>query len=276
MSTGGPAHHREVERNEAAAYALLVESAPNVARSGLRLTVAHCCGATVFRAGAQADSLLFNRVIGLGVHESFSAAHLLELDALFSQEGVSSYAVEAVASMPGASSLDPLMALGLVPYRRTTMMSRPTSDPVATKASELSARLAGLRDQPSWVALVRAAFSLDARLDPLLERVFDHPAQRPWVAVAPSGEICAAALTTRIDARSAWIGWVCTRPEWRKRGAQSVMAAAQVAECAAEGIEHVSLEVAGTPERPGTSLRNYMALGWSEVHGRVTLLRRLA
>lgn len=264
-----------VEGAEAHAYAALVNGAPPHLRESWRLSVARVGGAHAFVAGGVRDSLLLNRVIGLGVWVPFTPSLVEELDDLYRANGVTAYAAEVAPVSVTGLTLDDLQRIGFVPFKQTTMMYR-AAEPLPKVESDLAVRRAAPEDADRFAELVCSVFGFGSPFSAMLSASFEQPQFQHWLAFdgdAPA----AAAITVIFDDGVAWIGWVCTLPGQRGRGAQAALASAQLHDCAERGIRWVTLEAAtGTPRRPSQSLRNYSRLGWSAAYDRVVHLRRLA
>lgn len=265
---------RLVEGNEARAYAALVESASALVREQGGLCVQRVGGAYAFVAGGVRDSLLLNRVIGLGVWEPLTHVQVEELDDLYRENGVATYAVEmAPSGVAGLTAVD-LQSTGFVPFKQTTLMYRDSESPLMP-SSELDVRGVDSAYADTFAALCCSVFGFADPFRDLLRSSFQHPHLKHWMAF-DGEEAAAAAMTAEFEDGSAWIGWVCTLPGYRGRGAQSALAAAQLRQCLHRGLGCVTLEAAtGTKRRPGQSLRNYSRLGWTAAYDRLVLLRRM-
>lgn len=264
---------RLVETSEARAYALLEECASQATRRSFGLSVERIGGAYAFLATGLKDSLLLNRVIGLGVEEPMTTDLIAQLDRHYREGGVMTYAAEVAPTGVRGPVMDQLLAAGFLPFKQTHMMHR-RSDPVPEVSSDLQVCRVGFEHAESFVSLCRDVFGLAPPFSDLLRDSFGVRQQTHWLAFE-GDTVAAAALTTRISDDVAWIGWVCTKPSHRGRGAQSALAAAQLRACQEDGIGWVTLEAAaGSKRQPSQSLRNYTRLGWCTAYQRVVMLRR--
>lgn len=265
---------RLVETSEARAYTLLEERASHATRRSYGLTVQRIGGAYAFLATEVTDSLLLNRVIGLGVEEPVTPELIARLDRHYRDGGVMTYAAEVAPTGVQGAVTDQLLAAGFRPFKQTHMMHR-RSDPVPEVSSPFKVLRVGPEHAEPFVSLCSDVFGLGSPFPELLRDSFDVRQQSHWLAF-DGDSVAAAALTTRVSQDVAWIGWVCTMPSYRGRGAQSALAAAQLRACREDGIEWVTLEAAaGTKRQPSQSLRNYTRLGWSTAYQRMVMLRRL-
>jgi len=266
---------RLVEGSEARAYALLVNGAPEPLRQARGMRVVRAGGAYAFVAGGVGDSLMLNRVIGLGVWEPATPSLIAELDALYRASGIATYAVEMAPASTTGLAIEDLQRIGFVPFKQTTMMYCACA-PLPASASQLLVRCVDAGYAGIYADICCSVFGLGDPFHGLLRASFQQPQLQHWLAFdgdAPA----AAAMTANFDDGVSWIGWVCTLPGYRGRGAQSALAVAQVRDCHERGRQWVTLEAAtGTKRRPSQSLRNYSRLGWTAAYDRMVLLRRLA
>lgn len=265
---------RTVEGNEARAYAALVEGSSAALRERHRLSVRRVAGAYAFVAGGLRNSLVLNRVIGLGVWQPSSRALIQELDALYRAQGVETYAAEVAPASTSGLAVQDLQEMGFVPFKQTTMMYRDCT-PLSGVASDLSVQEVGTARAEEFATLCCSVFGFADPFPELLRSGFQRDDVRHWMAFDGAQPV-AAAMTVEFEDGLAWIGWVCTLPSHRGRGAQAALAAAQLDACRTRGIRCVTLEAAtGTRKRPSASLRNYSRLGWNAAYDRLILLRRL-
>lgn len=264
-----------VEESEARAYALLVEGGSAPVRAAHGLSINHIGGAHAFMAAGVRDSMMLNRVVGLGLREPVTQAIVEELDDLYAKNGIANYAAE-VAPMGKQGSLpDVLQRMGFMAFKQTTMMYR-ANGPLPQVTCDLYVRCVGAEYAEQFAQLCCSVFGLGEPFPELLMASFRQPRFRHWLAF--DGDVpVAAAITIHIGDGVAWIGWVCTLTSHRGRGAQAALALAQLHECVDRGTRWVTLEAAtGSKRRPSQSLRNYTRLGWNAAYDRMIFLRRLA
>ena len=263
---------RLVETSESRAYAALVTGAPKELNEQYGLEVHHLGFATVFVAARVRDSLVLNRVIGLGFGETVTESMLDELDAIYLSSGIATYAVGVCNACEPADLPSRLRGRGFVPYKQTSMCYR-TVQPIASPACDLRVRRASLAEAAAYADLSCGIFDFEEPFPGMLRATFQSPAWQQWLAL--DGERPVAAAITYIGSQVAWIGWVGTLAEYRGRGAQSALAAAQLQAASAMGCHWVTLEAAtGTKNHASQSLRNYRRLGWSVAYDRLVYVRR--
>lgn len=94
---------------------------------------------------------------------------------------------------------------------------------------------------------------------------------RHYLAYDGPNAVAAAALRTRGSV--AWCCFAGTRPEYRRRGAQSALLARRVQDASSAGCEWVTCEtLSETPERPVQSLRNMLRAGFDRAYDRLTFV----
>lgn len=264
---------RVVEIGEARAYASLINCASDGVRQQYGLSVTSVAQATVFTASSVQESLMLNRVIGLGLEEPVDEASLASIERHYARSGVTTFALELTPAACAGTVLALLRQHGYVPYKKTEMMLRTGAEAIPAP-NELQVQRVGASDAAFFVAQCCGVFRLQRPFVELLQASFGDSRWEHWAAF-DGGSAVASAMTCYFDDATAWIGWVATQPEHRGRGAQSALAAAQVQACRAQGVNWISLEASGASRRGSSpSSRNYTRLGWTTLYERVVYLRR--
>ncbi len=265
----------EADRNEALAYAALIEGATASVRADFGLAVRRVQGAWCLVASGMPTSLTFNRVVGLGNEQEASRDAVEALDAVYRAAGVSAYAIELSPFARPHDLAGVLRGRGFMPFKQIAVMRRELDVPWHLPPTELEVRSARPEEAGSFASLCCSVFGFARPVPELLESGFADPTRQHWLALH-EGHPVAAATTCLYASGAAWIGWVCTLPAFRGRGAQAALARAQAETARAAGVRRMTLEAAiGSPNRPGPSLRNYGRLGWIRIYDRVIYLRRL-
>ena len=261
-----------VEVSEARAYASLIECSPQSLRHQFGLQARQLGLGCALLGGGIANTLLFNRVLGLGLSDPASATDLDLLDSLYAASAVASYAIELSPSAQPSNLAEVLCSRGFVPFKQTSMMVRSCA-PIEAPACALQVRRASAHEAGAFAALCCGVFGYAEPMPQILRATFDSPQWQHWIAFDGGSPVAAAMTYLRGD--TGWIGWVCTLAEHRGKGAQTALAAAQLRGAAEAGLQWVTLEAAkGSKAHPGQSLRNYRRLGWTTVHDRAVYLRR--
>lgn len=263
---------RLVELSEARAYARLVTGAPRDLSDRYGLAVHRQGSAHAFVASRFCDSLILNRVIGLGTCEPVTDGTIKALETLYLASGVSTYAMEISPASEPTDLPARLRSWGFVPFKQTTMLYR-RGEPIARPACDLRVMRAHPEHAAVFAELSCGIFQFAEPFPSLLRATFACPTWQHWLAF--DGERPVSAAITYLEGEVAWIGWVGTLPEYRGRGAQSAIAAAQLQEACASGVRWLTLETAtGTKNRPSQSLRNYVRLGWTPAYDRLVYVRK--
>jgi hypothetical protein len=261
-----------VEESEARAYSELVNGAATDVNQRFEISVHRVGSAHAFVAAGLRDSLILNRVIGLGVAASATEQDFAELDDTYLSRGVSTYAIEvSPASLP-PDLLSHVASRGFIPYKKTAMLYRAVQ---SVPPHECALRVEGVGSDHAKIFsdLLCEVFQLGDPFPGLLTGTFRSPRWQNFLAF--EGDKPVAAGMTYVADDVAWIGWVGTLAQYRGRGAQGSITAAQLRAAAAGRVRWVTLEVApGTERRPSQTFRNYQRFGWTMAYNRITCVRR--
>ena len=262
-----------VEFSEARAYARLVEGGTPALRERHGLSLHRIGSAYAFVASGLQDSLMLNRVIGLGLAEPATDDSFRKIDALYRAHGVRTYALElSQAAVFGAGTSD-LRQLQFVPFKQTAMMYR-SPQLLPAPDCQLAVQRVGPERAADFAEVCCTVFGFGDPYPELLRATFENAAWQHWLAFDGRTPV-AAAILSHFDDRVSWIGWVSTLATHRGRGAQNAITASQLGACLDSGTRWVTLEAAtGTKTRPSPSLKNYSRLGWTHAYDRVIYLRR--
>ncbi len=265
---------RLVELSEARAYARLISGAPkDLGEQQYGLAVHRVGSAYAFVTARFCDSLILNRVIGLGIGETVTEDTLAALDILYRANGVTTYATEVSPASEPRDLPERLRMWGFVPFKQTTMLYYHRGDPVASVESDLSVRRVGPENSVTFADITCRTFGFNEPFPTLLRATFECPAWQHWLAF--DGEQPVAASITHVEDQIAWIGWSATLPECRGRGAHGAMVRAQLLEASASDFHWATAEVAtGTKNRPSQALRNCLRVGWTVAYDRLVYVRK--
>lgn len=261
-----PTIAQRVELSEAHAYERLLRGAPLAMAERYGLSCRSVGSAVALMASGHRDSLILNRVIGLGVREPVGDDALQSIDLLYAAAGCNAYALEISPFAQPSNLPTTLRTKGFFPFKQTTMFYR-RAEPIAPQACAFQIRRAQADEAPGFVDTCVGIFGLDEPVHGLLMATFSDPAWQHWLAVDGNAPIGVA--ITHLAGDVAWIGWVGTVPSHRGRGVQRALTAAQLRGASESGCTWVTLEAAtGTTKRPSQSLRNYCRLGWTVAYNR--------
>jgi len=261
-----------VEFSEGLAYDSLVTGAPPHIREQYGLSVERAGSAYALVSSHVAGSLILNRVIGLGVREPANDDILDSVEDIYRSRGVATYAAE-VSPMAEPGDLPArLRTRGFVPFKQTAILYRSTEEIPAT-ISDFSVEETGPEHAAILANITCGIFKFEEPFPSLIRATCGREDWQHWLAFC-DGEPIASAIC-HLEREAGWIGWVATLPEYRGRGAQSLLTAAQIGGARSRGCRWVTLETnTGTKTQPSQSLRNYLRLGWTLAYDRLIYVRR--
>jgi GNAT superfamily N-acetyltransferase len=112
-----------------------------------------------------------------------------------------------------------------------------------------------------------AGFGMPAILKPWLEALPGRDGWRCFLALA--GNEPAAGAAMRVADDLGWLGLGATRPEHRRKGAQSALLAARIAAGLAHGVDGFATETGRPlPGEPGPSFANIQRAGFQIAYDR--------
>jgi len=255
-----------VELSESRAYASLVATgASDVRRVGA--SAIPVGSALALRAPDVTNTLVLNRVIGLGVVDDASEEVLDRIEAIYAEHGLS-YAVE-VSPIARPSPLPEWLRARRI--RRTTsaaMLYRRT-EPLHYEATPRSVIVEVAGDPSAVAGICGTVFSVPDYVRSLIAATAGVAGWRQWIASVDEQPVGAA--LSYVHGRTAWLGWDAVLPAARGRGVQTALIGRRVADAHAAGCEFVTAETAViSSSRQDPSFRNYSRLGFSVAYDRAT------
>lgn len=268
MSEARQAPLRDADVIEAAAYREFVAAAPAelVRATGLRATA--ITGATLLIAPGIPDTL-FNRAIGLGVHQPATEADLDTLIATFSKAGCKNYWIHVTPGAEPGSLPRWLEARGFGPPARRSwakMVRGVEAPPEFGCTLETGAARPG--EEYAAADAIRGAFSLPPPFTAWLAALARRPPCRLYVARAEARVVGGALLYVR-GARG-WLGAAGVLKEFRGRGAHPALIALRIRAAGAAGCTEVHTET-GEPigGEANPSLANLRRCGFTRLFSRL-------
>ena len=266
----GRALARLVEFSEARAYFSLFNSA-YAADPGLGFSCSRAGSSVLFRAQAVTSSLLFNRVLGLGVAEPASAEVIASLVAAYA-DGTVSFGVELSPAAEPADLPTMLAAQRLRKAFPAQILYRDGAAP--PPRYEAWARATGLRVE--WVAPEHAGtlarvccenFKMPEAVWQLLRIGSCAAGWRRWLAL--DGDEAVGASLSFVQDDVAWLGWTSVRPSHRGRWVHAGIVARELEEAHAAGCAWVTTETAiSTKEKPDAAYHNLRNFGFKDAYPR--------
>lgn len=254
-----------LERAEADAYADLLRAAPAEWRCA-----ADCTDGTWLLLAPPLDILLFNRVIGAGVHSPAREDDVLAWIDRYRRAGVRNFGVQVCPAAKPIELRTWLARAGLRSADRWTKVYR-SNDPVAAPATDVQGTRVGHDDAPTFAAVTTDGFGMPATLRPWLASTVGRPGWRHYLAWHERRAIAGAALF--VNGEVGWLGIASTVPAARRRGAQAALMARRLEDGRALGCRWFVTETGEElPGRPNPSFHNMMRAGFAVAYARENYL----
>lgn len=255
---------RAADSIEGLAWRDLVAGAPAWLReaSGASAEVMH--DAVVMTAPGL-DHLLFNRAVGLGLHDAVFESNIAQIQRRYETRGVSRYWIHA-NPYARPSHLSRLLAKrGLKPYRRSWVKMMRPAGAIGRRMDALVVRPAELTDAPIVASIVGPAFDLPQ----LGAEFFGVTVGRPrWhvLMVEHEGQPIATGGLF-VDGGFGYFAFAATRPEFRGLGAQRALMQARGEIALNMGCEWLVSETGFpiTADEPSPSYHNMLWAGFRPV-----------
>lgn len=252
------------EQIEKLAWADLVRAAPLWLRISMKMVAEENDGILLL-ASREVESLLFNRVIGLGKGAPATDRQIADLMDRYWSLGISNYWVHAgpYAHPPRLGRM--LHAHGLSLYRRSWVKMMRPAHHVRTAESQIRIRPARIEDAHAVASIVGPAFDLGQRAAELFTNLIDRRRWSVLVAEIASEVIGAAGLFVEGD--MAYLAFAATRPKFRRLGAQRALMQARINLASEAGCTWIATET-GFPlaaDEPNPSYHNMLWAGFRPV-----------
>jgi hypothetical protein len=252
---------RLVERTEAAAYADLFRAAP----ASLGLTVRESGGVTMLVA-PQADLLLFNRAIGVGLDAPATGDLVRAIADGYRAAGVRNFGIQVSPAAEPATLYEWLGACDLHRRDDWTKVYRPC-DPPPDLATDLAIEPADSRLADRFGAVACAAFGLPSAFQPFVAGTVGRPGWRHYIAWDGADAVGVAALYVR--GQVGWLGVAATLPAQRRRGGQGALMARRLRDGLDLGCRWFVTETGkDRPDRPNPSFHNMVRAGFRVAYDR--------
>ncbi len=223
------------------------------------------------RAKALKTTLLFNRVLGLGVFQPASTDQVLDLIAAYSQ-GTTPFGVEvSPAAVPG----DLPAMLKSHRLRRTLpvqVLYRDGSAPPPRyaawqRATGMSVEAVGPDFAPTVAAVCCENFKMPEGVANLLVTGSCAPGWRRWLAM--DGQTAVGASLSYVSDGVAWLGWTSVNASHRGRWVHAGIVARQLEDAHAAGCQWVTTETAvSSKEKPDAAHHNLRNFGFLDAYQR--------
>jgi hypothetical protein len=229
--------------------------------------VAKSYGAELVREGGAvavllpgADTLFFNRVLGLGVFEPASRALVRDIVARYRDAGVR-FMVHLSESARPETLADWLPEEGLTPQGEWITLYRDAA-PVTEHATDLRVERVGRPQAGLFARTLCSGYGMPDEWADLYEGIVGR---EKWVHyLAMDGDVPVATSSIFLHPPFAWCGNSGVLPRYRRRGAHTALSRIRLREGIVGGVRTFTGETwQQTPGgRPNQSLRNHTRDGW--------------
>lgn len=256
-----------VELGEAETMAEVAAAAPPdlADRFGLRC---ERFGSAVALATRGLDAPLLNRVLGLGVREPVTEAHIEAIHALYEGAGVR-YLVQVSPALPPtvlATLREGFERRGLTRQDNWTKLLRDAAPPEPAR-TDLRIALATAADAPAVAEIMSAGFEEPPEMGQILATLVGRPDWRHYLAWDGDRPVAVGILF--VHGPIGALEGAATLPAHRGRGAQSALMAQRIADAATLGCRWLITETGEeTTEEPNPSYRNMLRAGFRVVYQR--------
>jgi hypothetical protein len=260
---------RLVEFGEGEAWAEMLLSAPPEFAANFGIHVERLDSAVVLVA-EKLDSMLFNRVIGLGVMEPTREGTVDAIVALYQNAGIRNFAVQLSPTAQPSGLPAWLEARGL--YRRDNWAKvyRPAGPPPVIP-TDLCIECIGREHAAAFASVACSAFGMPDLLRPWFAATVGWPGWRHYLAWDGDVPVATGALFVR--GKVGWLGVGSTLPSHRRRGAQGAIMAQRVRDGAESGCQWLVTETGeDVPDRPNPSYHNMLRTGFALAYPRPNYL----
>jgi hypothetical protein len=252
-----------LEHVELLAWRDLREAATVADRDGMGMRSAEIAGAFAMATSAT-DSLIENRVLGLGLREPATDDIVKSVLANYPRDG--SFAVNLCPFARPADAAEVLARHGFATFFHHLKWVRDDSA-VAPVETSLDVIAIGAERAHEWEHLYATVHDLPPSFATWASRAVGR-AHWTHVLALDGGQPVAAAAMFASDGH-AWLGMMGTRESHRRRGAQGALLAARVRAGLEAGVHTFAIETGPDgPERPGGSLRNAARAGFRRAYER--------
>lgn len=261
--------HAALERIEIAAMADFYQAAPAALRGSHAIDVRFIAGATCLTCGRIDPTLIFRRVVGLGIDRPASTEELAEV--LGYMDGLKqSYSVHLSPNAQPAALGSWIEARGFTRGYAWMKFARPCAEALEA-ITGLDIRIVGREYGEVFGHVVTEAFGFAPEFATWAGTL---PGREKWICLlAFAGEGVAGGAAAYVDGAYAWLGFAATLPAYRRKGVQNALLAHRLLEAARRGA-HTAVTETGErlPDKPSNSYRNILRAGFAEIYLRQNYL----
>jgi hypothetical protein len=249
-----------LEAVERDAWLDMYAAAPPEFAKRVGLTAEHSQGVTVLTLAAVPDTQ-FNRILGLGVEGPASEALLDQALERMRSAGTRRFFLH-LAPVAAAPKLAGWMGRrGLVRYHRPWAKFHRGPGPALSVTSDLAIAEIGPDRAMDFARPVAAGFAAPPPFQAWLAALPGRAGWRIYAAYSGTEPVAGGALYCRNGV--GWLGITATAPAHRRRGAQTVLLARQIADAIATGCRDIAAETGvPVPGEPNHSYANMLRAGF--------------
>jgi GNAT superfamily N-acetyltransferase len=219
-------------------------------------------GDALMLVSCDSQSLLFNRVIGLGERTAATDEQITKIMERYWELGARHYLVHSGAYARPVRLGRKLQQHGLTAYRRSWVKLIRPATPAPCPDTRVAVRAAQLADAAQVASIVGPAFDLTQAEAEIFAHLIERPRWDIFVGEL-DGEITSVAGMF-IEGDMAYLAFAATRPGMRGKGAQRALLHARIQEAVAAGCDYVATETGFplTADEPSPSYHNMLWSGF--------------
>jgi hypothetical protein len=251
------------EHVERAALEAIHLAAPDDVRqqSGLAFDVVGTAAVSISRHD---PSTLLNRAVGLGVDEPALRDDVDALVTRYRDFDIGRYYLHLHPEARPPELREWVIGAGLERARGWMKFRRGRDAPPPAR-SDLEARRVDRSESETFGRIVAGAFGMKPSSSRLLAALAESPRWRTYLAF--DGETPAAAAGLFVHDNAAWLDWAATLPEFRRRGAQSLLVRKRILDALDLGCRAMFTETGeAVGSDPQHSYRNILRAGFETAH----------
>jgi GNAT superfamily N-acetyltransferase len=230
-------------------------------RLGLRLEEV---GGALVSVAAAVPSILINRTVGLGLHETASPETVGRIVDRYRAAGIARYFVQLVPDARPPELRDVLSAAGLEKARGWMKFIRGPA-PAPDVTSPLAVRKIGPERASDFARIAVAGFDLPEAAEPLIAALISRPGWHLYMSFL--GDTPAGTGAMLVQGGVAHLDWGVTHPDFRRRGGQSAVLAERIRDAIAMGCDLlVTTTGEAVPGDPQHSYGNILRAGFEEAY----------
>lgn len=212
-------------------------------------------------------SILFNRVVGLGVLQPATLEAVGEIRRLYQEAGIDRFFVHCCAESEPPDLPGWLHANGLKPYRRWMKFERQAQPEPFTPETNLRVEEIGRDRREAFGRIVAEAFELTQAGGQWVGCLAGRPGWRLYMSFDGDEPIGVGAMYR--EGEDAWLDWAGTIPGARGLGSQQALLALRISDAHALGCNNLYAATGeAVPGDPQRSYHNLLKAGFKEAYAR--------